>query len=124
MSPVLYWNIICYIFVDFVKCLQLIIYFFWQLVAGSGTSQAQDEAENAPIDDANVTVTAKDDGYGHAVPGPLTRLFVIANRGIANLIQDLILVSLVTLGTLYIIVTYDILNSDFKAKIYKNLYSF
>lgn len=28
-----------------------------------------------------------------AVPGPVTRLFVIANRGISNLIQDLILVS-------------------------------
>lgn len=62
-----------------------------RLVAGSGTSQAQDEAENAPVDDANITATAKDDGYGAAVPGPLTRLFVIANRGIANLIQDLIL---------------------------------
>lgn len=62
-----------------------------RLVAGSGTSQAQDEAENAPVDDANITATAKDDGYHAAVPGPLTRLFVIANRGIANLIQDLIL---------------------------------
>ena len=80
----------------------------WQLVAGSGTSQAQDEAENAPVDDANITATAKDDGYGPAVPGPLTRLFVIANRGIANLIQDLILVSHVALLVLYVYKLSDI----------------
>lgn len=66
-----------------------------QLVAGSGATQSQDEAENAPLEENNTTeTTAKgEDNYGAGVPGPLTRLFVIANRGIANLIQDLILVS-------------------------------
>lgn len=33
------------------------------------------------------------DGYTEGIPGPVTRLFVLANRGLANLIQDLILVS-------------------------------
>ncbi|XP_054268391.1 uncharacterized protein LOC128990148 isoform X2 [Macrosteles quadrilineatus] len=64
-----------------------------RLVAGSGTTQSQDEADNAPLDE-NTTHTGEakhDDGYSAGVPGPLTRLFVIANRGIANLIQDLIL---------------------------------
>lgn len=74
-----------------------------RLIAGSGTTQAQDEAENAPLDgstssggvSASVSASAnaegKDDGYQEGVPGPITRLFVIANRGIANLVQDLIL---------------------------------
>ncbi|XP_039280406.1 cell wall protein IFF6 isoform X5 [Nilaparvata lugens] len=70
-----------------------------RLVAGSGTTQEKDEAENAPLEDGSVSasvdgsvdLTGKDDGYSAGVPGPLTRLFVIANRGIANLIQDLIL---------------------------------
>ncbi|KAK3927037.1 General transcription factor II-I repeat domain-containing protein 2B [Frankliniella fusca] len=72
-----------------------------RLIAGSGTTQAQDEAENAPLDGstssagASVSASAgaegKDDGYQEGVPGPITRLFVIANRGIANLVQDLIL---------------------------------
>ncbi|VVC93834.1 unnamed protein product [Leptidea sinapis] len=34
---------------------------------------------------------AKGDNLTEGVPGPITRLFIIANRGIANLIQDLIL---------------------------------
>lgn len=70
-----------------------------RLIAGSGTTQAQDEAENAPLDgstssagaSASVGAEGKDDGYQEGVPGPITRLFVIANRGIANLVQDLIL---------------------------------
>ncbi|XP_020299795.1 uncharacterized protein LOC109863727 [Pseudomyrmex gracilis] len=33
----------------------------------------------------------RSDGTQEAVPGPVTRFFVIANRGISNLIQDLIL---------------------------------
>lgn len=73
-----------------------------QLVAGSGTTQSQDEADNAPLDD-NTTHAGEakhDDGYSAGVPGPLTRLFVIANRGIANLIQDLILVSGLTQGSI------------------------
>ncbi|XP_075213905.1 uncharacterized protein LOC142320110 isoform X2 [Lycorma delicatula] len=71
-----------------------------RLVAGSGTTQEKDEAENAPVEDGSGGASAsgsvdlgtgKDDGYSAGVPGPLTRLFVIANRGIANLMQDLIL---------------------------------
>jgi hypothetical protein len=73
-----------------------------QLVAGSGTTQSQDEADNAPLDENSTHTDAEekhhhDDGYSAGVPGPLTRLFVIANRGIANLIQDLILVCIVVL---------------------------
>ncbi|XP_031839568.1 uncharacterized protein LOC116430063 isoform X2 [Nomia melanderi] len=50
------------------------------LVAGSG-SQASGGA----------AVAGKAEEAPEAVPGPVTRLFVIANRGISNLIQDLIL---------------------------------
>jgi hypothetical protein len=39
-------------------------------------------------------VDAKEDGYTSGIPGPITRLFVIANRGVSNLIQDLILVNI------------------------------
>ena len=55
-----------------------------QLVAGSGSGQSSDPAAGAPTP-----------GGQEAVPGPVTRLFVIANRGISNLIQDLILVSMI-----------------------------
>lgn len=48
-----------------------------RLVAGSGSAG---NASAGKIDDTQ-----------EAVPGPVTRLFVIANRGISNLIQDLIL---------------------------------
>lgn len=59
---------------------------FEQLVAGSGNTQSGD-AQNAPLEEG------KDDAaYGVGVPGPLTRLFVVANKGVAALIQDLILV--------------------------------
>lgn len=47
-----------------------------RLVAGSGSASAG---------------TGKVEEPPEAVPGPVTRLFVIANRGISNLIQDLIL---------------------------------
>ncbi|XP_011493992.1 PREDICTED: formin-B isoform X1 [Ceratosolen solmsi marchali] len=50
------------------------------LVAGSGSSTS-DPAAGAPTPGP----------LTEAVPGPVTRLFVIANRGISNLIQDLIL---------------------------------
>ncbi|XP_066589189.1 uncharacterized protein [Prorops nasuta] len=51
------------------------------LVAGSGSnSQGNSSASSG-----------RTDGTQEAVPGPITRLFVIANRGISNLIQDLIL---------------------------------
>lgn len=61
----------------------------FQLVGGSAGTEQQDEKENAP----EVEGTAKQaDGYTEGIPGPVTRLFVLANRGLANLIQDLILV--------------------------------
>ncbi|XP_076236969.1 uncharacterized protein LOC143180851 [Calliopsis andreniformis] len=50
------------------------------LVAGSGSQGS-----------ASGGVAGKTDDVQEAVPGPVTRLFVIANRGISNLIQDLIL---------------------------------
>ncbi|XP_020710390.1 uncharacterized protein LOC105690202 isoform X1 [Athalia rosae] len=56
------------------------------LIAGSGSSEAADVAANSPVDSGK-----GNDGSQEAVPGPVTRLFVIANRGISNLIQDLIL---------------------------------
>ncbi|XP_012263242.1 uncharacterized protein LOC105690202 isoform X2 [Athalia rosae] len=57
-----------------------------RLIAGSGSSEAADVAANSPVDSGK-----GNDGSQEAVPGPVTRLFVIANRGISNLIQDLIL---------------------------------
>ncbi|XP_066903164.1 uncharacterized protein [Halyomorpha halys] len=50
------------------------------LVAGSGNSQGGDASH-----------AALEEGKEEAVPGPLTRLFVVANKGVAALIQDLIL---------------------------------
>ncbi|XP_078048506.1 uncharacterized protein LOC144475937 isoform X2 [Augochlora pura] len=50
------------------------------LVAGSGSAAS-----------GGATVAGKVEDAPEAVPGPVTRLFVIANRGISNLIQDLIL---------------------------------
>ncbi|XP_033337866.1 uncharacterized protein LOC117227032 isoform X2 [Megalopta genalis] len=50
------------------------------LVAGSGSAAS-----------GGGTVAGKVEDAPEAVPGPVTRLFVIANRGISNLIQDLIL---------------------------------
>ncbi|KAL0819146.1 hypothetical protein ABMA28_008401 [Loxostege sticticalis] len=57
-----------------------------RLVAGSSSGSAGEAA--AEGDDAGA---AKGDNLTEGVPGPITRLFIIANRGIANLIQDLIL---------------------------------
>lgn len=51
-----------------------------RLVAGSGSQG-----------NSSGGVAGKADDTPEAVPGPVTRLFVIANRGISNLIQDLIL---------------------------------
>lgn len=69
-----------------------------QLVAGSGANQDKDESsDSVPAEgeaqEVQADVNAKEDGYSVGVPGPLTRIFVIANRGVANLVQDLILVS-------------------------------
>lgn len=77
------------------------VFFFYpgQLVAGSGANQDPDESnQSAPLEsesqqEVHTDVNAKEDGYSVGVPGPLTRIFVIANRGVANLVQDLILVS-------------------------------
>ncbi|XP_035737484.1 uncharacterized protein LOC118448391 isoform X1 [Vespa mandarinia] len=52
-----------------------------RLVAGSG-SQSNSSGDAS---------AGRTDGTQEAVPGPITRLFVIANRGISNLLQDLIL---------------------------------
>ncbi|XP_063896830.1 synaptonemal complex protein 4 isoform X2 [Helicoverpa armigera] len=60
-----------------------------RLVAGSSSgSSGGDAGAGADGDDAGA---AKGDNLTEGVPGPITRLFIIANRGIANLIQDLIL---------------------------------
>jgi len=67
-------------------------------VAGSGANQDRDESsDSVPAEgeaqEVHADVNAKEDGYSVGVPGPLTRIFVIANRGVASLVQDLILVS-------------------------------
>lgn len=59
-------------------------------MSGSSGTEQQDEKANAPIDSTDV---GRGDGYTEGIPGPVTRLFVLANRGLSNLIQDLILVS-------------------------------
>ncbi|EGI70810.1 hypothetical protein G5I_00392 [Acromyrmex echinatior] len=58
------------------------------LVAGSGSNQLSSSSPSETHD-------GKSDEH-EAVPGPVTRFFVIANRGLSNLIQDLILVSIET----------------------------
>ncbi|KYM97041.1 hypothetical protein ALC62_12306 [Cyphomyrmex costatus] len=55
------------------------------LVAGSGSNQLGGSSSSD-------THEGKSDEH-EAVPGPVTRFFVIANRGLSNLVQDLILVS-------------------------------
>ena len=62
------------------------------MVAGSGASEQHDEAAHSGVTE-HVHGHALDDGYQTGIPGPITRLFVIANRGVANLMQDLILVT-------------------------------
>lgn len=57
-------------------------------MSGSSGTEQTDEKENAPEDGKSAG-----DGYTEGIPGPVTRLFVLANRGLSNLIQDLILVS-------------------------------
>lgn len=61
-------------------------------MSGSSGTQQTDEANNDAVD--SDTDVGKGDGYTEGIPGPVTRLFVLANRGLSNLIQDLILVSL------------------------------
>uniref|UniRef100_A0A182FJH8 Uncharacterized protein n=2 Tax=Anopheles albimanus TaxID=7167 RepID=A0A182FJH8_ANOAL len=58
-----------------------------RLVSGSSGTEQSDEKAHSP-DDHDL---GKGDGYTEGIPGPVTRLFVLANRGLSNLIQDLIL---------------------------------
>ncbi|XP_053686778.1 uncharacterized protein LOC128736312 isoform X3 [Sabethes cyaneus] len=58
------------------------------LISGSSGTEQSDEKANSPDDDHDL---GKGDGYTEGIPGPVTRLFVLANRGLSNLIQDLIL---------------------------------
>ena len=65
-----------------------------QLIAGgSSNTDSSDEGKTAEVSAGGGAHAEKDDGYQAGIPGPITRLFIIANRGIANLMQDLILVS-------------------------------
>ncbi|CAK1545804.1 unnamed protein product [Leptosia nina] len=57
-----------------------------RLVAGSSSGASSGGAEAGEGEEGS-----KGDNLTEGVPGPITRLFIIANRGIANLIQDLIL---------------------------------
>ncbi|CAH0730819.1 unnamed protein product, partial [Brenthis ino] len=59
-----------------------------RLVAGSSSGSSSGDAGATEGDDNGA---GKGDNLTEGVPGPITRLFIIANRGIANLIQDLIL---------------------------------
>ncbi|ALC48319.1 CG32694 [Drosophila busckii] len=71
-----------------------------RLFSGSVQTQQGDEAANSvgggassSTDDTDATgdSTRTADGYTEGIPGPVTRLVVLANRGLANLVQDLIL---------------------------------
>ena len=65
-----------------------------QLIAGgSGSTDSSGDGKSAEVSAGGGAHAEKDDGYQAGIPGPVTRLFIIANRGIANLMQDLILVS-------------------------------
>ncbi|XP_044255701.1 uncharacterized protein LOC123005796 isoform X2 [Tribolium madens] len=64
-----------------------------KLVAGSGATEESDEKINGPggVAEVDIAKSVGVDHHGEGIPGPITRLFVIANRGLANLVQDLIL---------------------------------
>ncbi|XP_055909613.1 uncharacterized protein LOC129944291 [Eupeodes corollae] len=69
-----------------------------RLFGGSVQTQTGDQAANAPSSSSDDSTDSNDtegsrtaDGYSEGIPGPVTRLVVLANRGLANLIQDLIL---------------------------------
>ncbi|KAJ3631476.1 hypothetical protein MTP99_012603 [Tenebrio molitor] len=64
-----------------------------KLVAGSGATEESDEKINGPggVAELDIAKSVGVDHHGEGIPGPITRLFVVANRGIANLVQDLIL---------------------------------
>ncbi|KAG8223764.1 hypothetical protein J437_LFUL001484 [Ladona fulva] len=84
-----------------------------RLITGSGSSDSSSDSDGSSNDGVSAGLTASvavgkdggaaagaaagtpsldpNDGYTSGIPGPLTRLFIIANRGISNLLQDLIL---------------------------------
>ncbi|XP_023018589.2 uncharacterized protein isoform X2 [Leptinotarsa decemlineata] len=62
-----------------------------RLVAGSGATEESDEKGNSPGGVAEIDIQKSAGHYSEGIPGPITRLLVIANRGVANLVQDLIL---------------------------------
>ncbi|XP_068158716.1 uncharacterized protein [Drosophila tropicalis] len=73
-----------------------------RLFSGSVQTQQGDEAANSVGGGASSSSSTDDtdasgdsqrtaDGYTEGIPGPVTRLVVLANRGLANLVQDLIL---------------------------------
>ncbi|KAL5276277.1 hypothetical protein ACFFRR_001859 [Megaselia abdita] len=64
-----------------------------RLFSGSVQTQTTDESANSPSEDSDSESNGNraNDGYQEAIPGPVTRLVVLANRGLANLVQDLIL---------------------------------
>lgn len=64
-----------------------------QLIAGGSNVDSSNDGKSAEVTAGGGAHAEKDDGYQAGIPGPITRLFIIANRGIANLMQDLILVS-------------------------------
>ena len=95
-----------------------------QLVAGSGVPPEKDEELNAPREERDENAVDgtdpspsdnSEDNYSAGIPGPLTRLFVLANRGLSNLIQDLILVS-----TSYALAIKHGLNCHFTRLLLKN----
>lgn len=67
-----------------------------RLFSGSVQTQNRDEAANSPKNTIGGSSDDNDsnnggDGYTEGIPGPVTRLVVLANRGLANLVQDMIL---------------------------------
>lgn len=88
-------------------------FFQLQLVGGSAGTEQTDERENAPEGEATVAKNA--DGYTEGIPGPVTRLFVLANRGLANLIQDLILVHFFTHHFFYFYFFFTFFNSLYES---------
>ncbi|KQS29879.1 uncharacterized protein Dere_GG18334, isoform B [Drosophila erecta] len=57
----------------------------------SSTSSSSSSGSLGGDGDADGDSTRNADGYTEGIPGPVTRLVVLANRGLANLVQDLIL---------------------------------
>lgn len=63
-----------------------------RLVAGSGSAGTSSGGNGGSSSSATAGTDSQAKGDAtEAVPGPVTRLLVIANRGISNLLQDLIL---------------------------------